>query len=51
MYNPKQWIFTISLSNGTVFGPMQSSKETREESESDGFIECFRILDKKLTDG
>lgn len=50
MYNPKQWIFTISLSNGTVFGPTQSSKETREEAESDGFSECFRILEKKLTD-
>ncbi len=50
MYNPKQWIFTISLSNGVVFGPVQSSKETREEAESDGFSECFRILEKKLTD-
>lgn len=50
MYNPKQWLFSISLNNGIVFGPTQSSKETREECESDGFLECFRILEKKLTD-
>lgn len=48
MYNPKQWVFSISLHNGIVFGPTQSSKETREETECDGFFECFRILDKKL---
>ena len=51
MYSIKQWIFTISLSNGIVFGPMQSSKETREECESGGFCECFKILEKKLTEG
>ena len=48
MYNPKQWFFSVSLNNGTVFGPMQSSKETREEAESEGFFECFRILEKKF---
>ena len=50
MYNPYQWVFTISLKNGIVFGPTQESKVTREETETDGFIECFRILDKKLKD-
>ncbi len=48
MYNPKQWVFTISLNNGIVFVPTQSSKENREEIEKDGFFECFRILEKKL---
>ena len=48
MYNPHQWVFTISLKNGIVFGPTQESKTTREETETDGFIECFRILDKKF---
>jgi hypothetical protein len=50
MYNPHQWVFSISLSNGIVFGPTQESKPTRTQTEYDGFIECFRILDKILND-
>ena len=50
MYNPFQWVFTISLSNGTVFGPTQESKPTREDIEFEGFLECFRILEKILKD-
>ena len=50
MYNPSQWVFSISLSNGIVFGPTQDSKTTRNEVEYDGFIECFRILDKLIND-
>jgi hypothetical protein len=46
MYNPHQWVFSISLHNGIVFGPTQESKKTREEAEEDGFFECFRVLDK-----
>lgn len=46
MYNPKQWVFSISLHNGIVFGSAQESKKTREEAEEDGFFECFRVLDK-----
>jgi len=45
MYNPYQWVFSISLHNGIVFGPTQESKKTREEAEEDGFFECFRVLD------
>lgn len=48
MYNPHQWVFTISLSNGIVFGPTQDSKKTREECELEGFMDCFKILDKML---
>ena len=48
MYNPNQWVFSISLHNGVIFGPTQNSKPTREETETDGFLECFRILDKIL---
>jgi hypothetical protein len=48
MYNPNQWVFSISLENGIVFGPTQTSKPTREEVEIDGFFECFKILEKKL---
>jgi hypothetical protein len=48
MYNPNQWVFSISLQNGIVFGPNQSSKSNREEIEYDGFLECFKLLNKKL---
>jgi hypothetical protein len=48
MYNPYQWVFSVSLKNGIVFGPTQDSRTTRDETETDGFLECFRILDKKL---
>jgi hypothetical protein len=50
MYNPHQWVFTVSLHNGIVFGPTQDSKTTREDTETDGFLECFKILDKILRD-
>jgi hypothetical protein len=50
MYNPHQWVFTISLNNGIVFGPTQDSRTNREDCECDGFCECFRVLDKKLRD-
>lgn len=45
-YNPNQWVFSISLHNGIVFGPTQNSKKTREDAECDGFIECFKVLEK-----
>ena len=50
MYNPHQWVFSISLHNGIVFGPTQDSKVTRDETETNGFLECFKILDKILRD-
>jgi len=50
MYNPHQWVFTVSLQNGIVFGPTQDSKPTREDVECDGFCECFKILDKIIRD-
>jgi len=49
MYNPNQWVYSISFHNGTVIAPSQFSKITREETECDGFIECFRMLEKRLT--
>lgn len=39
-----QWLYTISLSNGNILCPKQSSRSSREEVELDGFLECFRIL-------
>jgi len=43
-----QWLFTVSLKNGIVYGPKQESKLSREDIETEGFIECFKILDNFL---
>jgi hypothetical protein len=48
MYNPHQWAYSISLHCGVVFGPTQESKKTRDETECDGFLECFKILQSKI---
>lgn len=48
MYNPRQWVFTVSLKNGIVIGNGLNSRETREEVEIDGFNECFKMLEKRL---
>lgn len=48
MLRPKQWQFLISFDNGIVVTPKSESKKSREEIEYDGFIECFRLLDKIL---
>lgn len=48
MYKPSQWVFSISMSCGIVFGIGGSSKPNREDIETDGFYECFKILDKKM---
>lgn len=50
MYNPNQWVFSISLHNGIVFGPTQDSKTTREETEYCGFVESFKTLDNLIKD-
>lgn len=50
MYNPYQWVSNISLYNGVVLGQSGNSKTTREDAECEGFVECFKILDKKLKD-
>ena len=47
-YNPHQWVFSISLDNGTVLGVTKDSKKTREDTEHEGFLECFKILDDRL---
>jgi hypothetical protein len=50
MYSKTNWDYCISLSNGFSFGPSKETKRTREEIECDGFIECFRFLDKKISE-
>ena len=49
-YNTNQWVYTISLSNGIVFGPSQKTLQNRETCEYEGFQECFRILNKKINE-
>jgi hypothetical protein len=44
---PSQWLYTISLNDGSVLCPKQSSKQTREDVELDGFMECFRTLNER----
>jgi hypothetical protein len=39
MYNPHQWVFSVSLSNGIVFGPTQESKKNREDVVFDGKVQ------------
>lgn len=48
LYKPNQWVYNISLKNGIVFGPSQSSLSSREECETEGFLECFKMLEKIL---
>jgi hypothetical protein len=49
-FNIDVWNYTISLHNGVCFGPGDLSKKTREEAESEGFAECFKILYKCIRD-
>jgi serine/threonine-protein kinase RIO1 len=42
------WGYNISLNNGTVFGFGATKNVDRKTVETDGFTECFRILEKKL---
>ena len=48
MYKKDLWGYNISLHNGVVLCPNQESQPTREDSEINGFLECFKILDKNI---
>ena len=50
MLKKNQWVYNISLCNGLVLGPGLGSATSREESEVEGFFECFKILDKIIKD-
>lgn len=50
MYHPNRWVYSISLYNGIVFGPDQEIQSSRDNVESIGFGDCFKILDKILRD-
>jgi hypothetical protein len=47
-YTNNNWSYSISTHNGFTFVPSQINRETRDEIEIDGFIECFKTLDKKI---
>lgn len=48
MFNKNQWFYTISLDNGFVIGNGQLSRQTREEIERDGFLECFKLMERRI---
>jgi hypothetical protein len=48
MYTKDAWVYTVSFDDGRVIAPSQDSKRRREDIESEGFEECFRLLEKKL---
>jgi hypothetical protein len=50
MLKQKRWVYDISLHNGIVLGPSQETVSTREDAELNGFLECFKLLNKSLID-
>lgn len=48
MYKKNNWLYTISFQNNAILSPSQESKTSRESCEREGFLECFKILEKKL---
>ena len=48
MYGGNNWCYIITALNGYVVCQGHSSGSSREDIEGDGFMECFRILEKKL---
>jgi len=46
-FGTNQWLYIITLGDGSVVCPKQSLRNSREEIELDGFMECFRILNKQ----
>jgi hypothetical protein len=44
MIGPNQWLYTISLGDGTIICPRQTSMSSREEVEIEGFMSCFKTL-------
>lgn len=48
MYNRNMWGYSISLDNGIVIGLTNEGKKNREDVEMEGFIECFKILNRLL---
>jgi len=51
MYAKYMWIYTISLDDGRVISSTSHSKSKREDIETEGFEECFRLLESKIKRG
>jgi len=45
---PKRWLYTISIKDIIILGPLNLKENTKEEIETETFMECFKILDKML---
>jgi hypothetical protein len=48
MMTKNNWVYSVSLHEGKIFYPCQSSQPNRESIEVEGFYECFRLLEMKL---
>jgi len=48
MFYINHWVYSISLSNGVVFGYGGDGKENRYDIECEGFTECFKLMDNIL---
>ena len=48
MFHLNYWVYSVSLSNGIVFGYSGDSKENRYDIECEGFTECFKLMDNIL---
>lgn len=48
-FGPNQWLYIITLGDGRVLCPDQESRNSRDEIEMDGFMECFRVLNNQMS--
>ncbi len=48
MVTKNNWSFTINTSLGVTISQSSATDNDRENIEKDGFLECFRVLDKQL---
>lgn len=46
-FGHNQWLYIITMGDGRVLCPKQSVRDSRDEIELDGFMECFKLLNKQ----
>lgn len=48
-YPTSQWVYNITLMNGTVSSPTTETLFSRDDAEYVGFYECFQLLNDSLS--
>jgi len=48
MINKNQWTYTINIKGNCILSSNGCNGTTREDTENEGFQECFKILEKKI---